>query len=413
MQYRGSQALGYPFYASYLLPFTFLVIGTSFWPAAEKVSRARYLLICCIAAVICGAVWYDYAGTTLPAWPSAIRWTVLLGGCALASGLALRRRTAGILLAIAGLAIFTAQAQFHMPADPHAYRRQYAALMRARARIETSRNGRYIRFWYNANDPAVGDYDALSSTYLWSRSSWGDRFPEPPRDVDVPPGTLFVVLSSHDRDSELARGALSQSWERYGMRAALIENDFIDRGSYRYTMALLTVVVDPARWRPLGAVFDPSGKGRLQPVEGSVAPVTFPLNLWAGSNEQTLHRVAGGIQVRTPRDLTKLAATYPALVAPAAGRYRFALRYQPENGEPGFGASIGDGSPWLILSTAGHPLENDREMDFWVDLKSGQEVHLGIMHNGIDEPPASFLMKAVTAVEVLDSKAGVPERPPE
>jgi hypothetical protein len=52
-------------------------------------------------------------------------------------------------------------------------------------------------------------------------------------------------------------------------------------------------------------------------------------------------------------------------------------------------------------------------MDFWVDLKSGQEVHLGIMHNGRDEPPATFLMKAVTAVEVLDSKSGIRERPPE
>jgi hypothetical protein len=111
--------------------------------------------------------------------------------------------------------------------------------------------------------------------------------------------------------------------------------------------------------------------------------------------------------------MSSLAATYPALVAPAAGRYRFALTYKLENGEPGFGASIGDGAPWPILSTTGHPDGNDREMDFWVDLKSGQEVHLGIMHNGRDEPPATFLMKAVTAVEVLDSKSGIRERPPE
>jgi hypothetical protein len=41
-----------------------------------------------------------------------------------------------------------------------------------------------------------------------------------------------------------------------------------------------------------------------------------------------------------------------------------------------------------------------------VDLKSGQEVHLGIM-NGVEGPPSSFLLKAVTAVEVLDSKTGI------
>jgi hypothetical protein len=50
-----------------------------------------------------------------------------------------------------------------------------------------------------------------------------------------------------------------------------------------------------------------------------------------------------------------------------------------------------------------------------VDLKSGQEIHLGIMNNdgAEDQPPASFLMKAVTAVEVLDPKAGIRERPPQ
>ena len=119
------------------------------------------------------------------------------------------------------------------------------------------------------------------------------------------------------------------------------------------------------------------------------------------------------MQAHTPRATNTPAATYPALIAPVAGRYRFALRYKQENGEPGFGASLGDGSPWLPLSTTGHPVENAREMDFWVDLTSGQEIHLGIMHNGTDEVPASFLMKAVTAVEVLDSKAGIRESPPQ
>jgi hypothetical protein len=411
MQDRGRQSLGFPFYASYMLPFSFLVIGTSFWPAAGKISQVRYALICCMAAILFGAVWYDYAGTILPIWPAAIRQTVLVGGCLLASGLVLRRRTVGILLSIAGFAVITSYAWFHMPGDPHAYRRQYEALMHARERIESIRNGGYVRFWYDAHDSAVRDYDALSATYLWSNSLWGDRFPEPPRDVDIPPGTLFVVLSSHGNDSELARKTLSQCWEPYGMRAALVENDIIDHSSYRYTMTLLTAEVDPARWRPLQVVFDPNGKGHLQPVEGSAAPLAFPLDFWSWVNEQYGQRVAGGVKVRTPRALNTLAAMYPALVAPASGRYRFSLRYKLVNGVPGFGASIGDGSPWLTLSIGGHQAENDREVDFWVDLRSGQEIHLGIM-NGAEGPPASFLMKAVTAVEVLDSKAEIRESPP-
>jgi hypothetical protein len=195
------------------------------------------------------------------------------------------------------------------------------------------------------------------------------------------------------------------------MRATLAGNDSIDRGSYRYTMALLIAEADPARWRPLQALFDPSGKGHLQPVEGSAAPIAFPLDLWTGSNDRYLRRVATGVLVRTPRARNTPAATYPALVAPTGGKYRFALRYKPVNGEAALGASIGDGSPWLTLSTAGRQADNDREVDFWVDLKSGQEIHLGIM-NGAEGPPATILMKAVTAVEVLDS-AGTRERAPQ
>jgi hypothetical protein len=411
MQARGSQAVGLSYYASYMLPFSFLAIGTSFWPAAEKISQARYVLICCAAAVVFGAIWYDYAAIVLPTWQGAVWQIVLVGGGALVLGLALRQRTVGILLAIAGLAVFTSLARFGTPKDPHTYRRQYEALMRARERIESVRHGRYVRFWYSANDPAVRDQDALIATYLWSASIWGNRFPEPPRDVDAPPGTLFVVLSSQSHDSELARKTLSQCWEPYGMRAAPVENDVIERGSYRYTMALLTAESDPARWRPLDAVFEADGKGHLQPMASSAAPAAFPLNRWTGLKEQHPRGVAAGLLMHTPGVLGTLVAKYPALVAASAGRYRFALRYKQENGEPGFGASVGNGSPWLILATEGHPVADDREMDFWVDLKSGQEIHLGIMHNGAAGPPASFLLKAVTAVEVLDSKAR--EGPPE
>ena len=197
------------------------------------------------------------------------------------------------------------------------------------------------------------------------------------------------------------------------MRAKLVENDIIEHNSRRYTMALLTADGDAARWRPLRAVFGPNGKGHLQPVEGSTAPVAFPLDLWRGVNKHYLQTAAGGVRVYPPRALGTLVAMYPALVAPAAGKYRFSLRFKPEGIEPNFGASVGDGLLWRVLSTRGHPAENDREMDFWVDLKSGEEIHLGIMNNVGDTPSASFLMKAVTAVEVLDSKAGVREGPPQ
>jgi hypothetical protein len=41
LQYRGIAVLCQYTYSSHLLPFVFLVIGTSFWPAAEAMSPGR------------------------------------------------------------------------------------------------------------------------------------------------------------------------------------------------------------------------------------------------------------------------------------------------------------------------------------------------------------------------------------
>jgi len=46
---------------------------------------------------------------------------------------------------------------------------------------------------------------------------------------------------------------------------------------------------------------------------------------------------------------------------------------------------------------------NDPELIFWVRLEAGEEFRLAIEnHNGTVRLPASFLMKGVTAVRVVD-----------
>src|SRR5205085_8131694 len=58
-QYRGIPALGYYFHSSFMLPFAFLVLGISFWPAVEKMSPVTYVVTCAVAAIAFAAVWYE------------------------------------------------------------------------------------------------------------------------------------------------------------------------------------------------------------------------------------------------------------------------------------------------------------------------------------------------------------------
>src|SRR5215471_17542375 len=142
--------LGLPFYASYLLPFAFLVIGASFWQAAAQVSQRTYLLICGAAVGVFGTIWYDYAGDWTPMRTAAI-W---LGAAALAAALLPLPRPLGLVLAVAGFGLFTAEvrsiatepnalgARAARPHGPHANRRLLERLMAIRARIESGRRNR-------------------------------------------------------------------------------------------------------------------------------------------------------------------------------------------------------------------------------------------------------------------------------
>lgn len=135
LQYRGPAVLGQYFYASHLLPFVFLTLGTSFWPAAEAMPPRAFIAACCAAAVVFGAIWNGADQWQLPA-----RGTALAGVGALAFALVLRRRQTGTLLAMAGFAILTAGMATEA-VQLHGTRAEYERVMQARARRDGAAAG--------------------------------------------------------------------------------------------------------------------------------------------------------------------------------------------------------------------------------------------------------------------------------
>lgn len=393
VQSIGTPVLGLRYYASYLLPFAFPVIGVSFFAAVEKMSQRTYVLICCGAGVVFGAVWYDYSGHLTPIWPHAVRETAWVGAGFFAMALMFRQRIAGTLLALAGCAIFMSEVRFTLkaplttdvrnkpPVSPHEYRRNYERTMRSREIIESVRNGNPIRFWYDGHEPAFLDYTALNSTYLYAFTWLGAKPEKRACDSAAEPGDLVVVSSGNDAVQERARRMLGDCWVKLGMTALPVAKLF-SSGDASYSTIVLRAT--PSLRRPLQAVFDSAGSGNMQLAE-KLTPATLPLDRWKES-----HGEHGW------------GAIYAPLIAPMAGRYRFALKYKAGSGHFRFGGYAGDSSRWLAVTTVGRALaERDFEIAIWVELQRGEAILLRIENDDeTGDRPASFLMEQLTAIEI-------------
>jgi hypothetical protein len=398
-QYRGIAVLGQYFYASHLLPFVFLVIGTSFWPAAEAMPPRAYVLTCCATAVVFGAIWYHAEQWRLPA-----RETALAGAGALAMALVLRRRQTGTLLAMAGFAVLTAGVVTEA-VRLHGTRAEYERVMHARERIESVRHGGAVWFWFNESDPDSPDYFALNNTYMAESRRLGTAFPQYGCDVKLETGALVVVSSRDGRAPETASGVLRDCWHAYGMKPVVEEVDHFQPGGRPYAVAMIGAEADSSLRHSLRPVFDSTGKASLQIVEESDAPVAFPPERWVPLQHQTdngaMQITPGGIAVLTPRGPYAYAIGYPPLVVPVTGRYRFALQYSHRSGQFCFGARPADDSRYLATDAVGHREGNAREMCFWLDLKRGETVRLLVANNNnFGVGAASFLIEKLSAIEV-------------
>jgi hypothetical protein len=244
LQTRGSTVLGHYPYASYLLPFIFLVMGVAFWPAAEAMSSRAYLYTCCAAAVTFAVLWYDPSRYFTRISPFRLQVLVMFSAAALAVSLLLRRRIAGTLLALAGFAAFTAVSLAHTVYfdgnDFHGDRGVYQRILQARDRVEILRHGRPVRFWYDQKESNFYDYVGLNSTYLLEFSRLGVDFP---RDCTepFPPDALVVVLSQKAHVAEVAQSALATCGQFSGIHPVL-EHVEVLRGTVGpFTMAAFHV----------------------------------------------------------------------------------------------------------------------------------------------------------------------------
>jgi hypothetical protein len=239
-QIRGNPLLGASYHASVLLPFSFLVIGTRFWPELEATRLRHYLFFCCVAAFFLGNAWQGQvtllaAGLPYPAWMAL---------AALVASLVLRLSPENTLCGLFAFIVFTALGAGlgYGGIDAHGYRDQYHALIHARERIETVRQGRPVRFWYDKDDRAMSDAVALTSTYSWSDALLSQSFKSAPCDREQAPSTIVAAIGSDGlHGSDFVASTLTGCWSGKGLRVVPVETDTIQRGASSYSLSLLRV----------------------------------------------------------------------------------------------------------------------------------------------------------------------------
>jgi hypothetical protein len=329
------------------------------------------------------------------------RAAMALATVALTLAIIFRRRITGTVLAILGFVVFTA---LDLPqtreVGAHSDPAQYNRLLQAWNRIEKLRQGHALRFWYDQREANFAEYSALAALYLEDYSRLGNQFPAGCQ-APVDPGTLVVVTTAKQGAAELARGALADCWRPLGMHPELEASETLHAPDQPYAMVILRAEADPARWRPLRAVFDSAGKAELEPVGTGLQPIPLPPERWATDHypvdNASLRPVVGGMEVHTPVRQYYFATRFAPLAAPFTGQYHFVLKVRNRRGHFAFGARTSDDSNYLAVDSYGHPVGDHREMSFWLNLKLGETVLLRTANNDLtDFGAASFVIEQLS-----------------
>jgi hypothetical protein len=416
MQGTGAPGLAYTYYACYLIPFTFLVVGTSCWKDIANLSARTYLPICVLAVAVFGFVWYAGAFRDLSAWlPTGVVAALIL--VILLAALFVRGAVASALLAIAAFGILTEQTR--LPAASHLEaRRNYQRLTRTRQRLELVRHGRRIDFWFDENDPEYPNNISLVSTYIYNQSFFSTSFPQLTCGPSTAPNTGVVVLSTREDAAELARRALADCWRRDGLLAQVEYSAVVEGVTRPYTVTAIFAAPDLAARRPLRAAFDAAGRGSLAPLDNPADSAPFPLDRWRVLPRTYARFSPAGLRVRTPRDAFAFALVYPPLVAPATARYSFTVKYQPGSGWFAFGLCQPGLYNWMDVGTSQSRFQPPGQVVVFADLKRGDGFELAIENNNNDGPgAASFAIQEVSAVILASGSSapltlGTPAPPP-
>jgi hypothetical protein len=386
-EWRGIPVLQYSYYASYLIPPAFVVIGALLGgllddrPGAAGPLPASVALACVVLAIVTLPLWGYNAYLSqlrVHAWPFA---PLALGGlfaiCCLVRGKA--ASWAAVVALAACLA--TSSSIGYAFAGRHAERETFARIAQAADAVDAVRGDEFIWFWYSKADPHFAEFHALHSIYLWGYTMVGEQFPSVKPDAVIADGALVVIPSAGGEVLSCASQALYPKL----FAAEAVDRREITSGGTSYSLWFARIRFDSARLEPLDLWPCESGgcSALARRGEAGSPAVELPLEGWIASRDpQTrLENTANGVSITTALSRQGYAAKYGPLVAEAAGRYVFKLQYVLGKGGIAFGAKLADDSGWLQQAAIPVSQPGERTAVLSLDAAAGEPFWLMIAND--------------------------------
>lgn len=379
-EWRGVPVLQYYYYASYLIPTTFLAIGALLANPAERLTGIPVIPVALGVLLANSAPLWGY-DAIVDQIQGGIRPSLLLLFGALFALCAVSQAGIarwGMVPALIGCHLICASPH-HSFKDRHASGDSFVRISRAADTVDAVRQGEAIRFWYRRTDPSFAEFNALNAMYLWGFTMISNNFPEIIPSAMYGPGSLVVIPSSEGDLLAEANKALKEK----GLAAEFLKCREVNDGHAGYSLSFARVVVNYSQLHP--QALQPCVVRDCQNLVGASAPGKLPLEGWIACErpgpQSSVERLADGIHITTAATRFNCAARYGPLVAGASGRYMFRLSYAIPSGGITFGALSTYESKWLGQAVIPPSPRADRTAVLSLEAEAGESFWLMIVNN--------------------------------
>jgi hypothetical protein len=248
LELKGLYLLEWGFYASYLIPATFLLASAELFDIA---GQSKPKLIALLAGCALFLAWSG-AGDLL--WTALLNMHVPLVLGIATCAILLRAVLPANRLALAACLIGFSLLNFYASGMNGLYAERDQRLYRSDAflrmtetvdAIDQARRGSRVLFWFDTKDPHSDEFDSINSFFLWGYTWIGRAFPEidPVASERVTPGSMVAVLSSHGDQAKILEEA-NRALKPRGFAVSWRTRREINYGGVHYAVICLDLVRD-------------------------------------------------------------------------------------------------------------------------------------------------------------------------
>jgi 4-amino-4-deoxy-L-arabinose transferase-like glycosyltransferase len=246
-QLVGQPVLQLPHYASYLMPATFLALGSQLALVADRLRRFEFALLCGWVGLVSLVPILLLMNSSLVAdlRRHPILLPLVMGVAAIwGIGRQLPRIGAPLIGVLAlGLATLSATTSTRgwdhggLPNDPASQKAALLAIVDSVRAVQALSPQGNLYFWYDVDGRFGKMYRAVASTYLWAYRLEGEEFPQP--GPKLPPVQRHIVILAENGDAAL-RDAIA-TLNHAGLGATFIARRTIREGPFAWDMEEIEV----------------------------------------------------------------------------------------------------------------------------------------------------------------------------